>query len=391
MKNIFKLLILSIFLNSCEESLKSTENKNNFESVNLLKKIKEEKLNAIEKIENEIDIINNKLDNSLKNKNIPVVSKIDVKSTIFKHYVEFQGSVKTNKNILVYPESPGILKKLYVTKGEFVKKGKLIAELDNEILNSQLGQLKIQSNLLKNIFDRKKRLWDKKIGSEIDFLESKANYLTSKEKIKELKALIKRTKIYAQFSGNIDDIITKIGSNVNPGITPIFRLINIDEVYIESEIPERHIQNINEQSEVKIYIPTLDESIASEVSQVGNFINPANRSFKIEVNFKNTNKVLKPNMTVKILVNDYTNQHAILIPIKNILENSEGDSYVFKILNSNKTFKTKKEFITLGKVKGNLVEVVSGLNSNDVIIEDGLRFIKDDQIINIIETSEIEK
>ena len=391
MKNIFKLLILSIFLNSCEKSLKSTENKNDFKSVNLLKEIKEEKLNEIEKIENEIDIINNKLDNSLKNKNIPVVSKIDVKSTIFKHYAEFQGSVKTNKNILVYPESPGILKKLYVTKGEFVKKGKLIAELDNEILNSQLEQLKIQSNLLKNIFDRKKRLWDKKIGSEIDFLESKANYLTSKEKIKELKALIKRTKIYAQFSGNIDDIITKIGSNVNPGITPIFRLINIDEVYIESEIPERHIQNINEQSEVKIYIPTLDESIASKVSQVGNFINPANRSFKIEVKFKNTNKVLKPNMTVKILVNDYTNQNAILIPIKNILENSEGDSYVFKILNSNKTFKTKKEFITLGKVKGNLVEVVSGLNSNDVIIEDGLRFIKDDQIINIIETSEIEK
>ena len=391
MKNIFKLLMLSIFLNSCEKSLKSTENKNDFKSVNLLKEIKEEKLNAIEKIENEIDIINNKLDNSLKNKNIPIVSKIDVKSSIFKHYAEFQGSVKTNKNILVYPESPGILKKLYVTKGEFVKKGKLIAELDNEILNSQLEQLKIQSNLLKNIFDRKKRLWDKKIGSEIDFLESKANYLTSKEKIKELKALIKRTKIYAQFSGNIDDIITKIGSNVNPGITPIFRLINIDVVYIESEIPERHIQNINEQSEVKIYIPTLDESIASKVSQVGNFINPANRSFKIEVNFKNTNKVLKPNMTVKILVNDYTNQNAILIPIKNILENSEGDSYVFKILNSNKTFKTKKEFITLGKVKGNLVEVVSGLNSNDVIIEDGLRFIKDDQIINIIETSEIEK
>ena len=391
MKNIFKLLILSIFLNSCEKSLKSTENKNDFKSVKLLKELKEEKLNAIEKIENEIDIINNKLDNSLINKNIPVVSKIDVKSSIFKHYAEFQGSVKTNKNILVYPESPGILKKLYVTKGEFVKKGKLIAELDNEILNSQLEQLKIQSNLLKNIFDRKKRLWDKKIGSEIDFLESKANYLTSKEKIKELKALIKRTKIYAQFSGNIDDIITKIGSNVNPGITPIFRLINIDVVYIESEIPERHIQNINEQSEVKIYIPTLDESIASKVSQVGNFINPANRSFKIEVKFKNTNKVLKPNMTVKILVNDYTNQNAILIPIKNILENSEGDSYVFKILNSNKTFKTKKEFITLGKVKGNLIEVISGLNSNDVIVEDGLRFIKDDQIINIIETSEIEK
>ena len=391
MKNIFKLLLLSIFLNSCEKSLKSTENKNDFKSVKLLKELKEEKLNAIEKIENEIDIINNKLDNSLINKNIPVVSKIDVKSSIFKHYAEFQGSVKTNKNILVYPESPGILKKLYVTKGEFVKKGKLIAELDNEILSSQLEQLKIQSNLLKNIFDRKKRLWDKKIGSEIDFLESKANYLTSKEKIKELKALIKRTKIYAQFSGNIDDIITKIGSNVNPGITPIFRLINIDEVYIESEIPEIHIQNINEQSEVKIYIPTLDESIASKVSQVGNFINPANRSFKIEVKFKNTNKVLKPNMTVKILVNDYTNQNAILIPIKNILENSEGDSYVFKILNSNKTFKTKKEFITLGKVKGNLIEVISGLNSNDVIVEDGLRFIKDDQIINIIETSEIEK
>ena len=124
MKNIFKLLILSIFLNSCEESLKSTENKNNFESVNLLKKIKEEKLNAIEKIENEIDIINNKLDNSLKNKNIPVVSKIDVKSTIFKHYVEFQGSVKTKQEYTSLSRKPGNFKKTVCHKRRVCQKGK---------------------------------------------------------------------------------------------------------------------------------------------------------------------------------------------------------------------------------------------------------------------------
>ena len=177
---------------------------------------------------------------------------------------------------------------------------------------------------------------------------------------------------------------------MSPGITPIFRLININKVYIESEIPEKHISSINEKSKVRIYVPTIDKLIDSKVSQVGNFINPANRSFKIEVKFENTDKILKPNMTVKILVNDYTNKNAILIPIKNVLENSKGDSYVFKIIKSNNLFKTKKEFITLGKVTENLVEVTSGLSDNELIIEDGLRFIKDDQIINIIDSSKIE-
>ncbi len=390
MKNIFKFLIFSAFLISCENFSNNSQNKKITESVDLLKQKKEEKLIQIEKLKNDIEIINSELDSSLNNENAPIVSKFDVKSSIFEHYLEFQGSVKTNKNILVYPESPGILKNIYVKKGEYVKKGKLIAELDNEILISQLEQLKIQTNLLNKIFERKKRLWDKKIGSEIEFLESKTKFLTSKEKIKELKALIKKTKLYAQFSGKIDDIITKIGSNVSPGITPIFRLININKVYIESEIPEKHISSINEKSKVRIYVPTIDKLIDSKVSQVGNFINPANRSFKIEVKFENTDKILKPNMTVKILVNDYTNKNAILIPIKNVLENSKGDSYVFKIIKSNNLFKTKKEFITLGKVTENLVEVTSGLSDNELIIEDGLRFIKDDQIINIIDSSKIE-
>jgi len=383
MKNIFKIMVVSLFLTYCDYS----PSKSSIKSIELeLRQKKEEKTIQIENIKKEIEALNSKIDNTNNDKKSIVISTTTVSSAKFDHFLEFQGSVKTDKNIVVYPEVSGILKNIYVHRGEYVKKGTLIAELENGVLNFQLQQLKLQTQLLKTIFERKERLWNQKIGSEIQYLETKTKYLSSEERVKEILEVIKKTKVYAQFSGFIDDIIANKGSNLSPGITPILRLVNIDEIYIESEIPEKHISKIKKGSKVKLNLPILNAFFESEISQVGNFIKPSNRSFKIEVMLPNPDKILKPNMVVKILINDYTNENALMVPIKNVLEDSKGSPYVFKIIKDEKykILKTKKTFIELGKSSENKIEIKSGLRENDQIVHDGLRLIHDDQIVKVL-------
>ncbi|MDG2396997.1 MAG: efflux RND transporter periplasmic adaptor subunit [Flavobacteriaceae bacterium] len=381
MKNNIKILILTIIFFSCENSI---DKKSGNQTLETLFIEKEKKSKEIEKIKKELNLINNKIQKKTNLNNLSIISSLKVVEEKFDHFVEFQGNIKTKKNIIIYPEISGILEKIYVSRGDYVKKGELLVETNNEILKLQLEKLKLESNLLKTSFERNERLWNKKIGSEMEFLQSKTKYLASKKSVKEMLERINKTKIYAKFSGYIDDIITNEGSNLNQGLTPILRLVNIDQVFVEVEVPEKHIPKIKKGTEVIINFPILNKSIKSKIFQVGNHINPSNRSFKIQINLSNIDQSLKPNMTCKIKVNDYSNDLAIMIPIKNVLENSKGKSYVYKVIKDSNLYKTKKSFISLGKSYKNKIEVTNGIKVNDQIVNEGLRLIKDNQYVNII-------
>ena len=279
----------------------------------------------------------------------------------------------------------GILKYIYVKEGQKVNKGQLLAESSNEVLKIKLEQLILKNNLLKTTFERKEKLWEKNIGSEIEYLKTKTEYLSSNKKIKELEKQIEKTKFYAQFSGTIDEIFSKIGSNINAGLTPIIRLINLDQIYVESEIPEKHILNINKESKVIISFFN-SEIINSKITKVGNHINTSNRSFKVRINIENSKDFFKPNMSCKIRINDYSNDNSILIPINNILEDSNGNFYVYKIIQDNDSefLKSIKTPVTTGKSIDNKIEILEGLEVNDQIVQDGLRLIKNNQNIKII-------
>jgi len=202
-----------------------------------------------------------------------------------------------------------------------------------------------------------------------------------------MKDQVAKTKIVAPFSGIIDHIIADTGSNLAPGSTPIIRIINLDQMKATAEIPETHLPNIEKNSAVEISIPIFGTQFQEKISSVGNFINPNNRSFRIEISLDNTKGALKPNMSVEIKINDYSNSEAILVPIKDILENQKGESYVYKLQaedQTQNTFKAIKTFVKLGKTSNNKVEILEGLQAGDRIVEDGIRLIKDQQLVKNI-------
>ena len=387
MKNFILSFSIILVVSCGPKNSKSTEEILATNDYTLIQKRKGEIKTQINDLKFELNRLDNVIEKIDTDKNLFLVSAIKLKPKKFSHFLNFQGSLDTDQNVVIYPELPGLLKDIYVKQGDKVKKGQIIAKISDNGLTDQLEQLKLQRNLAKTTFERQKKLWDQKIGSEIQYLQAETNFKGLEKKISQMRDQEGKTRILAPFDGTIDDVIADIGSNLAPGLTPILRIINIEQMKVSAEIPEIHIPYIKQNKNVKIYVPILDKQILGKISSVGNFINPNNRSFSIEIKLLNKSNELKPNMTVSLEINDYQNKSAILIPSEDILEDEEGNFYVYKlVIDSNENYKSNKVMIQKGKSYNNMTEIKSGLEENDLIIDDGLRQVEDEQIVKVIST-----
>ena len=387
MKNFILNLSLMLIISCGPKNSVSTEGILATNDYTLIQKRKGEIKNQINDLKFELNRLDNLLEKIDTNKNLFLVSAIKLKRKNFSHYLNFQGSLDTDQNVVIYPELPGLLKNIYVKQGDKVQKGQIIAKISDNGLTDQLEQLKLQRNLAKTTFERQQKLWDQKIGSEIQYLQAETNFKSLEKKISQMRDQEGKTRILAPFDGTIDDVIADIGSNMAPGLTPVLRIVNIEQMKVSAEVPEIHIPYIKKNKKVKIYVPILDKQILGNITSVGNFINPNNRSFSIEIKLLNKSNELKPNMTVSLEINDYQNESAILIPSKDILEDEEGNFYVYKlVIDSNENYKSNKVMIQKGKSYNNMTEIKSGLKENDLIINDGLRQVEDGQIVKLIST-----
>ena len=385
MKRIIYLAAFAILLSACggkEQSVESVISTNN------IAKIKEKKA-AIEKEQEVVTANLQMLKDALAEldtvKKIPLISTFLAKQEVFNHYVELQGNVTTKNLLTITPEMSGILKTVTVKEGQRVSKGQTLAILDDGGIGQELAQLQIQADLAKTTFERQERLWEQKIGSEMDFLQAKSNYNAQSKAINQLQQQLAKTVVKAPFSGVIDDVITEPGNVTAAGQTPLFLLVNLNRMYIETDVPESHISNIKKNKAVLVDIPVLNKEISTKVAQVGSYINPANRTFKIEVNVPNPDKTIKPNLTAKLKINDYTSENAVLIPQSIISENAKGQQYIYVLKNKeNNHGEATRVIIKTGKTQDDLIEVLSGIEVGEEIIQEGARTVKNGKTVEVI-------
>lgn len=387
MKYIYSLLTISLLLLSCGEGKKNSL-ENILASDNLLQL--REKRGEVDAKKLELEAQLKQIDNRISEldtiKKLPLVTTVKVEAQNFVHYLELQGNVQTKQNLVIYPEMGGILEHVYVKEGQRVTKGQLLAKLDDGGLSQQLAQLQIQTDLAKTTFDRQERLWNQKIGSEIQYLQAKSSFEAQQKLVNQVKSQLAKTNITAPFTGIVDDVITNQGSVVAPGQTPIIRIINLDNMYIETEVPESYISNVSVNKAVIVEIPILGKTIEGIIRQASNFINPANRTFKTEIAVPNKDGAIKPNLTARLKINDYTNPNAMLIPQSVISENAEGDQYIYLVNNKNTENEATAQriIISTGKTQGDVIEVLSGLSDNAEIINEGARSVQDGQLVKIL-------
>ncbi|MBL6878101.1 MAG: efflux RND transporter periplasmic adaptor subunit [Flavobacteriaceae bacterium] len=382
MKKIF--IIVSSLIFSCQSENKSVSEviaSNNIELIKLKREEINNKQQEIYKKLNLIDLKLNELENNSKN---PIVSTFRIIKQDFNHYVELQGDVKSEKIISIYPEFSGIINELFVESGESVGKGQILATIDDGGLKQQLSQLQITYNLAKTTYERQERLWGQKIGSEIQYLESKSMFEAQSKAIEQLTKQLNKTIIKAPFAGIIDNVIVKKGEVVYPGRSNLLLLVNMQEMYVESKVPENYINSITKGKDVVIEAPMLNIALKSKIRLVANYINPLNRTYRIEAEIPSNNYKIKPNLNVKLKVNDYTSKDAILIMLNHINIDSNNDEYVYKIINKDGKNYALKTIIETGKNNGNFIEVLKGLTENDEIVSEGARKITNNSEVKII-------
>ena len=393
MKHIYQILIVALILVSC-----SGEKKNSVETVlekGDLKTLREKRgslVNEQQTLSDQIKLLDDKIKVMDTTKNIPLITTFKANNEVFNHVIELQGNVTTKDLLTITPEYNGILTHVYVKEGQNVSKGQILAKIDDGGLSQQVAQLKIQSALAKTTFERQKRLWDQNIGSEMQYLQAKSTYESQKEAVNQLNKQIAKTTVRAPFSGTIDDIITEQGNVVGAGQTPLMRIVNLDNMYIETEVPERYVIDVVAGKNVEVSLPVLGKTIATKVRQASDFINPANRTFKVEIAVPNKDKSIKPNLTARLKINDYTNEKALLIPQSVISENAAGEQFVYVVSNknSNGIGKAKRVIIKTGKTQGDIIEVLSGLVNGAEIVKEGARSVRDGQSVDVINYKEDE-
>ncbi|MEN8882173.1 MAG: efflux RND transporter periplasmic adaptor subunit [Polaribacter sp.] len=386
MKKIYLALLTTLILASCGE--KKEQSLDDVIATKNLKEIRNKKSELdkqVADISQKIKKLNKEIEKLDTIKKAPLVTAFSIKNEVFTHFLELQGNVKTKQNVLIYPEMPGTLEKVLVKEGQKVTKGQILAKIDDGGMAQQVAQLEATTALAKTTYERQKRLWGQKIGSEIQFLQTKTNYEAQKNTLAQLKKQLDKSTIRAPFSGIIDEVIKNQGNVVSPGPgSAIFRIVNLSNMYIEADVPETYITNITKGKDVEIQFPVLGKTIETKVRQTGNFINPSNRTFKVEIGVPNQDRSIKPNLTAKLKINDYTSPKAILIPQSIISENAEGKQYVYVVKNIKNNIGTAMQTVVkTGKTQGDIIEILEGISVGDQLIEAGARTVKDGQEVKI--------
>jgi RND family efflux transporter MFP subunit len=380
MRKIIVIAVLSLSLFSCSK-------KENTATVDDLIKSKNTKELQAKKALIQADLA--KIDDALatlvvaKNEEA-LVSVSTIKDTLFNHYLEVQGSVNTKENILVQPEFSGTLTSLTVKAGQHVSKGQILGRVDDAGLSQQLASLQNQYALAKTSFERQKNLWDKKIGSEIQYLQAQTQMVSAQKGVAQIQAQLAKTVIKAPFTGTIDEVFVEKGQVVAPG-TPqgLMRIVNLGNMYVSTSVPETYIGKLKVGDQVDVFLSSLGKTYKGKVRQVGNFINPNNRSFGIEVGVPNPENLLRPNQVAKLKIIDYVSKNAIVVPSNVVQEDGEHNKFIFTVANSNgKTGTAKKVLVKTGQSSDNVTEILNGLSTNDVIVTEGVNSISDGMKLN---------
>ena len=386
-KNIHALYIIAFIIGcSGDQSVLTTE-LIEAKDLNGLKTQKEDKLKTLNALKMELSQINAAIANLDPSEKLALISMFEVKPENFDHHIEIQANIKTRQNVLLYPEYNGTLEKVYVEEGQKVKKGKLLAQIDDAGLKNQLEQLQIQARLSKTTYERTQRLWDQNIGSEMNLLQAKATYESQLKTVAQLKKQLQRTQILAPFSGTIDEIIANTGANLLPGQTPVMRIVNLKKMYTEASVPERYLEQVKKGTSATVKIPMLDREYPTTIRQTGNFINPNNRSFRVETLLPNPDEMIKPNLSCKLKINDYSNPEALMIPMRIVKENANGKKYIFKLKSDGKdqVYLTEQTFVRLGKNSIDKVEVLEGIQAGDLLVDEGATIVENNQRVKNIQ------
>lgn len=358
-------IILCLLASSCKNDNKSK-----------LEKLKKEQEKITEQIK-ALELIVAKEEGRSTDK-ILEVSVAEIKKGEFNHYLEVQGKVDAEENIAVGPKMMGIVTAIYVKPGDNVKKGQVLAQLDDAIYRQSLATLDSTRSFVNNVYIKQKNLWEQNIGSEIQYLTAKNNLENLDNNIKSIKEQLKMLTITSPIDGTIEELPIKVGQSLTPGLTTAFRIVNLSNVKVMAEVAEAYSSKIRTGYNVNVYFPDMEREIKSRISFSSKYINPINRTFTCEVKLDNADDSFRANMIAIMKINDYHSDSAISVPV-NLIQKIGEDNFVYIAEKNKDKYIARKAKVVTGQTYNGYTEITQGLNEGDKIITVGFQNLEDGQ------------
>ena len=311
-----------------------------------------------------------------------LVEALNILPSRFEHFVEVQGNVTSEASVNVTPEISGVLLRKPIQEGQSISQGQVLAVLDTELLQSQKAPLVKQLELADAIYKRQANLWKQEIGSEVQYLEAKNRKESLEKQIEQLDTQIDKGQVQAPISGTVDEFFFNVGEMANPQM-PLVRVVNLGRVEIAADVSEAYLGAIGEGDTVEVRFPSLGMRAYERVSTVGQFINPNNRSFKVEVSMRNDGNRLKPNTTAVVRINDYTNPNALVVPSNLIQQSAQGTRFIYTLEQQGGENIARKTIVKVGRTFQGLTEVTSGLKGNTLVIRKGYNNVIDGERVKL--------
>ncbi|MEM1214860.1 MAG: efflux RND transporter periplasmic adaptor subunit [Bacteroidota bacterium] len=318
-----------------------------------------------------------------------LVTTTSVQRKDFSSYVSLQGAVSGDDLYDATAEIAGRITRLTVSEGDNVRKGQLIATLDVATIQSQRAELEKSLELATTVYERQKRLWDQNIGSEIQFLQAENNKERLEKSLESLDITLAKDKVYAPTTGVVERVIAQSGEVTSPGL-PIVQILNTSRLKIAADVPENYIRNVNRGDKVQVSIPALGFEQTASVSQIGKTVDPANRTFQVEVRLP-SDPALKPNLLAEMKIRDFEAKDVVAIPLNRIQQDVSGKSYVFVRAQEGDKLIARKTFVELGRSYEGEAIIKSGLQGGEELILEGARNVSDGQKIEVINTQNTRK
>ncbi|HLN56874.1 MAG TPA: efflux RND transporter periplasmic adaptor subunit [Bacteroidales bacterium] len=308
------------------------------------------------------------------------VGVTEIRKEPYNHYIRVQGKVDGDQNVSVFAEVPGTVSRRFVNVGQKVSQGQILAQLDDSQVRKQLETLETQYKFASEMFEKQQRLWDQKIGSEVQYLQSRTNKESLERQIASLNEQINKFRIISPINGTVEEVNIKPGMVVSPDPRmAAFRVVAFNNMKVSAEVSEAYSSRVNAGEKLLISFPDIKKEVEAKVDFVSKYINPVNRTFIIEAAIPAIEN-LKANMVAIIRINDYSNPEAIKLPM-NVIQNDLSGSYVYVVDNDNGYRTAVRQKVTVGNSYNGVAEITSGLNEGDLVVSTGFQDLVEGEYI----------
>ncbi|MEY3385969.1 MAG: hypothetical protein RIR53_780 [Bacteroidota bacterium] len=368
MKRLLWLLPIIILLFSCGKSDAPSPKER-------LEQLRSERT----RIEREIKQIESTLSSADAGSASLPVSVLAAATSDLAHQVEVKGTVDARSTITLSPQMGGRITRVNVTPGQAVTAGQVLVELDDELIRKGIKEVEVQLDFARTLFEKQRRIFEQKAGSEIQYLTAKNQLEALERRMESLQEQRTMSRITAPRSGFAENIMAKVGEMAMPGM-PALTIVNMSDVRVVVDVSETFLSTVSIGDRVTMEFPEIADTVSSTIKTLSRLVNPASRTFRLEIPVSPVPAALRPNTTCRVSINDVTLKNVMVIPLAAILHDNRG-SFVYVVDDKNIV---KRVDVSMGLSSGGNVQITSGLELGQKVVVKGTTMISPGQTVRIV-------